>query len=126
MSPFTWFNARFALELLPLVAFAIAALPKPAVILTAVATVASLWISFDLPVFEESQLIQHVQIPELATYRNGEGILFRFDSLAWVFRRSHIPLREGLYQDNLPQWNEALANSASVPTGTMGAGRRRR
>lgn len=110
LQPYTWFNARFALELLPLAAFAIAALPKPAVIVTAAATVVSLWISFDVPVFEESQIIEHVAIPELAGYRAGSGIVFRFDTLAWVFRRSRISFREGLYQDNLPQWNEALAN----------------
>jgi 4-amino-4-deoxy-L-arabinose transferase-like glycosyltransferase len=110
LEPYTWFNARFALEMLPLAAFAIAALPKPAVVLTAVATVVSLFMSFDLPVFEESQLVQHVKVPELGSYRRGAGIIFRFGDLAAVFRASRIHLREGLYQDNLPQWNEALGN----------------
>jgi hypothetical protein len=110
LEPYTWFNARFALEVLPLAAFTIAALPKPAVVVTAAATVLSLWTSFELPVFDEAQLGIHVEIPTLADYRPGSGIIFRFGELAPALRAARIHLREGLYQDNLPQWNEALAN----------------
>jgi hypothetical protein len=48
--------------------------------------------------------------PELPAYRSGQGIIFRFDTLAGVLRAANIPFREGLYQDNLPQWKEALAD----------------
>jgi hypothetical protein len=105
LEPFTWYNTRYALALLPFAAVAIAGLPKKVVLLFAIGAVLILR---QFPVIDEAPLVEHDAV--ITDYRAGSGIIFRFDTLAGVLRASHIPYREGLYQDNLPQWNEALAN----------------
>ncbi len=45
-------------------------------------------------------------------YRPGDGILFNFGDLAGVLRAAGIPYRESLYQDNGPAWDAALADPA--------------
>lgn len=105
LEPFTWYNTRYALALLPFAAVAIAALPRSAVLLVAIASVLLIR---QFPVIHEAPSERPNAV--IDDYRPGSGIVFRFDTLAGVFRLSHIPFREGLYQDNLPQWNEALAN----------------
>jgi hypothetical protein len=116
LEPFTWYNTRYALALLPFAAVAIAALPRQVLVPLAVAC--ALMIR-QVPVYEEAPVpgfnIDDTGMFEASEflgdhYRPGTGVVFRFDTLAGLMRRSGIPFREGLYQDNLPQWNEALAN----------------
>jgi hypothetical protein len=105
LEPHTWYNTRYALATLPFAAVTIAELPKRIVALVAIAAVLMVR---QFPVIHEAPGEKQTGVVD--GYRPGAGIIFRFDTLAGVLRASHVPFREGLYQDNLPQWNEALAN----------------
>ncbi len=123
LPPFTLYNTRYALTLLP---FASIASSVIAVLLSRRQTILAatiLGVIFylrpitSLPtVWAEASYLNRSRETTLAGeylaayYRPGSGIIFRFSELSGVFRSAHIPLREGLYQDNLPQWNEALAS----------------
>jgi hypothetical protein len=111
LEPHTWYNTRYALAVLPFVAVATAALPRSVLIVVAGIAAMLLTLSPKVPVLAEASHWNLDGIgPELPAYRSGQGIIFRFDTLAGVLRAANIPFREGLYQDNLPQWKEALAD----------------
>jgi hypothetical protein len=125
LAPYSRYNTRYALALLPLAAFAASAtitfLPHRA--RTAGAFVLMLAIAFGelrLPVsisWEEARIASEARRTWTAeaaaylqeNYRPGTGIVFWFGDLAPVFRQARIPLREGLYQDNGTAWKSAMA-----------------
>ena len=125
LEPYTRYNTRYALALLPLAAFAASALVAllPDRIRTASAILLMLGISFGqlrLPVsisWEEARIASEERrawTAEAASYlkenyQPGSGIVFWFGDLAPVFRQAGIPIREGLYQDNGAAWESALA-----------------
>jgi hypothetical protein len=109
LEPYTRYNMRYALALLPLAAVACSAITQKYQPLAALAiAVAASYFGPGIDVARETRYPVR-RTPLLQDYRPGDGIIFRFDTLAGVLRASRIPFREGLYQDNLPQWNEALA-----------------
>lgn len=44
-----------------------------------------------------------------ANYKNGEGIVFSFGDLTGILREAGIPIREGLYDGNNPHFDAAMA-----------------
>lgn len=120
--PFSYYNTRYAMAVLPLAAFAIAALitliPKRAQIPSVLA--ASLipllaWIHQPPVTWKESEVnsesrraytSQAAQFLA-ANYRPGSGILFPFGDLTAVLREANIPLREGLHEGNGADWTAA-------------------
>ncbi len=126
LEPFTRYNTRYALALLPLAAFAASALISllPDRLRTAAAFAMTLGIAFGelhLPgsiCWEEARIASEARrawTAEAASYlkenyRSGTGIVFWFGDLPPVFRQAGIPIREGLYQDNGAAWKDALAN----------------
>jgi hypothetical protein len=118
--PFSWYNTRYAITVVPLCTFAMGALIlwlpiglrwAGALVLTA-ATV-----TFTSVSWRESQVNSearrawtHEAAAYLAAnYRAGEGILYSFGDLTGIMRQAGIPLREGLHQGNHPQWDEVTA-----------------
>jgi hypothetical protein len=120
--PFSWYNTRYAIAVLPLAAFAAGAivsiLPRRAVIAAEVivaAIPAGVWMFHrDQPAicWKESQvnsitrrdwtgqaaayLAQH--------YRSGSGIIYPFGDLTGALREAGIPLRESLHSGNVAEW----------------------
>jgi hypothetical protein len=125
LEPFTRYNTRYALALLPLVAIAAGALVTllpgrfhiPASALAGVAAAAA-WIGGNSICWEEAAAgwaerrawTAGAAKYLAANYRPGSGILFTFGDLTTVLRLAGIPLREGLYQDNTEAWKSAVAN----------------
>lgn len=123
LEPFTRYNTRYALALLPLVAFAAAAMITllPERVRTASAVALALGIGLwhyrsGVPIsWEEARLGSETrrdwttQAAEYLreNYQPGQGIIFWFGDLPPVLRQAGIPIREGLYQDNGPLWNAA-------------------
>jgi hypothetical protein len=125
LEPYTRYNTRYALALLPLAAFAASAVVAllPERIRTASVCLLILGLTFGqlrLPVsisWEEARIgseARRAWTAEAAVfmkenYQSGAGIVFWFGDLAAVFREAGIPIREGLYQDNGAAWDAALA-----------------
>jgi hypothetical protein len=125
LEPYSRYNTRYALALLPLAAFAASALVTllPDRVRTAAAFILMLGIAFGelrLPgsiSWEEARIAsedRRTWTAEAAAYlkenyRPGSGIVFWFGDLAPVFRQAAIPIREGLYQDNGAAWKAAMA-----------------
>lgn len=123
LEPYTRYNTRYALALLPLAAFAGAALCAllPERMRTAFTVVLVLGVGFwhyrgGVPIsWEEARLgseTRRVWTADAAAYlkenyQRGEGIVFWFGDLPPVLRQAGIPIREGLYQDNGPLWDPA-------------------
>ena len=128
LEPYTRYNTRYALALLPLVAFGASALVSllPDRLRTTAAVVLMLGVMFGefrFPVsisWEEARIAsedRRAWTAEAASflkenYRAGSGIVFFFGDLTPVFRQAGIPIREGLYQDNGEAWKDALARPA--------------
>ncbi len=124
LEPYTLYNTRYALAVLPLAAFAAAAIVAvlPDRLRTVSAFLLMLGVTFGqlrLPVsisWEEARIAsedRRAWTVEAATYlkenyQPGSGIVFWFGDLAPVFRQAGIPIREGLYQDNGAAWKSAL------------------
>jgi hypothetical protein len=124
LEPYTRYNTRYALALLPLAAFAasavIALLPERFRTGAAVALLLGVALGHyrsGLPIsWEEARLGSEARREWTAdaaaylkeNYQPGSGIVFWFGDLPPVLRASGIPIREGLYQDNGPQWDPAL------------------
>lgn len=127
LAPYTLYNTRFALGLLPAAAFAAAAiftiLPGRIRVISALAvTLAIALPQYRVPVslsWEEARIASEARRVWTAdaaaflksNYRGG-GIVFWFGDLAGVFRQAGIPFREGVYQDNVPDWENALSRSS--------------
>ena len=125
--PFTRYNTRYALVLLPLMSLAAGALPalipKPgqaAAALVLGGAVAAGWVAGGVTsiCWEEAaanSVDRRAWTADAAkylaaNYRPGSGVIFSFGDLTGVLRQAGIPLHEGLYQDNTQAWKAAIAN----------------
>jgi Dolichyl-phosphate-mannose-protein mannosyltransferase len=126
--PFTYYNTRYGLALLPLAAFASAALVAWAPLrLRAIAAVAVIGIGIapwlmdphleSCVTWKESELNSHArrswtsEAAEFmhANYRPGSGIFTTFGDVTGIFQRSGIPLHDTLTWDNWPHWPATVA-----------------
>ena len=123
LEPYSPYNTRYALAVLPVAAFAAAALvallPKKAGAGACVLALGVLCGQLRLPVsisWEEAQLgseARRVWQAEAAeylreNYRPGAGLVFFFGDLSGVLREAGIPFRETVYQDNRAAWDAAM------------------
>lgn len=119
--PFSWYNTRYAIAILPLAAFAtgamVAILPGRARIAAALALIAipaSVWAIRKEPVvcWKESEVNSIArrdwthQAAEFlaANYRPGSKIIYGFGDLTGVLREAGIPLRESIHSGNVAEW----------------------
>jgi 4-amino-4-deoxy-L-arabinose transferase-like glycosyltransferase len=120
--PFSWYNTRYAIAVLPLAAFAagaiVAILPARARIAAAAmvaAIPASAWILHrDQPAicWKESEVnsiarrdwTQQAAAYLQENYRPGSGIIYSFGDLTGALRESGISLRESLHSGNVAEW----------------------
>jgi hypothetical protein len=125
LEPYTRYNTRYALALLPLTAFAGAALVMllpdrfrtGGAIALMLAVALGQYGSGVSICWDEARISSEARREWTAeaanylkeNYRAGEGIVFWFGDLPPVFRQAGIPFREGLYQDNGEAWKAALA-----------------
>jgi len=127
--PHAWYNTRYALAALPLVAFTggalIASLPRhwrfTAGAMLVIASVAALGLHREGPngsisaCWKESELnsiarrawTEQAAAYLRANYRTGYGIIYSFGDLTGVLRAAGIPLKEGLHDGNHPAWDAA-------------------
>ena len=127
LPPFSWYNTRYGLAALPLLAFAAAGLVavgppgargKLAALVVAAATAP--WLLHPQPrnwiAWEESRVNSETRrawTGEAAAYlgpryRVGAGILTSFGDVTAVYRRLGIPLRDTLTGDNRLLWRAAV------------------
>jgi hypothetical protein len=120
--PFSFYNTRYAIAMLPLVAFAsgalVSILPGPARMMAAFILVAiplSFWfVNGDNSsiCWKESQVnssVRRAWTAEAAAflaanYRPGSGIIYGFGDLTGVLREAGIPLRESIHEGNVAEW----------------------
>lgn len=132
LPPYSRYNTRYALVMLPFAAFAAGALvtlvpARGRAIAAAIfpAAIAASWLASPGPLsacWAESDggsLVRRQWTAQAAEYfaahyRPGDGVLFYFGDLAGVLRESRIPFRESLYQDNGAAWDAAVANPAQA------------
>lgn len=124
--PKSYYNTRYAIAMLPLAAFAGAALiamtPKDARLLSALVLAgipAGWWIiQNQAPVcWKESEVnsaarrewTQQAADFLAANYQRGSGIICPFGDLTAVLREAGIPLRESLHEGNGPDWLAATS-----------------
>ena len=126
--PNTYYNTRYGIAALPLLAFsgaAIIALIPNRVRAAAVALLLALaaapwiarphvdsWITWkESEVNSEARRAWTAQAAEFlkANYRKGDGIFYSFGDLTGVLREAGIPLRESLYDGNNPHFAAAIA-----------------
>jgi hypothetical protein len=128
LPPYTLYNTRYALALLPLAAYCGAALLDvlPWRIRTVCAFLIAIAIGllqYRVPVslcWEEARTASESRrawTSEAAAflksnYQPGSGIVFWFGDIPGVFRQAGIPFREGLYQDNGESWLAAMSQPA--------------
>ena len=128
MWPFSYYNTRFGVTALPALAFAagalVAAAPTrlraPAWLAMAVLAVVP-WLRSPWPqtsiCWKESQVNSDARRKWTSQaarflsehYQRGTGIVMTFGDLPGVLREAGIPLRESLYDDNVPAWPGAVA-----------------
>lgn len=119
--PFSWYNTRYAIAVLPLAAFAagaiVAILPKRfsiAAALVLLAIPASVWAIQREPAVcwkesEVNSLTRRDWTHQAATflaanYRPGSNIIYGFGDLTGVLREAGIPLRESIHSGNVAEW----------------------
>jgi hypothetical protein len=124
--PHSWYNTRYAMAVLPLVALAggalVTLLPlrlRMAGVLLLVGVPVAVWsLAGNPPItWKESEMnsaARRAWTQEasgfLAThYRRGSGIIFPFGDLTAVLREAGIPLKEGLHEGNGAAWLAAVA-----------------
>lgn len=126
--PFSYYNTRYGLSALPLLALAagalVAAVPARFRRLAATAVVLvgiSGWVAYPRAeswvCWKESQVNSEARrawtgqtADFLRTeYRAGDGALIFFGDMAGAFQQAGIPLRQTLHQDNEPLWWAAVA-----------------
>ena len=126
--PNSYYNTRYGIAVLPLLAFGGAALVSVAPARFRVVTVFSLvamavlpWLASPGPetwiTWKESEvnsIARRAWTAEAAgylqvNYRKGDGILYSFGDLTGVLREAGIPLRESLHDGNNPQYLATLA-----------------
>jgi hypothetical protein len=126
LCPFSYYNTRYGLALLPLSVFAAGSLvwaagkyrAAAAVAVVAVAVLPWIvafseesWITWkEAQVNSEARRVWTRQAAEtLRPYEHGEGVISSFGDMTGVFRLAGIPLRETLTGDNGPLWLGAVA-----------------
>ncbi len=126
--PFSYYNTRYGLSLLPALAFAAAALValtperlKTAACLVLIGTAVWPWVRSPGPeswiCWKESEVnskIRREWTKEAAgflggRYRTGAGIFMPFGDLTGILLEAGIPIRESLYDGNVPLWDAVLA-----------------
>jgi len=125
--PHSWYNTRYALAALPLVAFTcgvfVASLPRQgriaAGIVLAFGSVAGLAVTPNglVACWKESEVnsvARREWTAEAAAYladqyKPGMGIVYSFGDLTGVLRTAGISLAEGLHEGNHPAWDAAIA-----------------
>jgi hypothetical protein len=126
--PFSYYNTRYGLALLPLAAFSTAALiawiPEPARGVSAALAIAICWVPWLLHPLPESCITwKESQVNSVARrawtveaaeflhdhYRRGSGIFTTFGDITGIYVRAGIPLRDTLTWDNWPQWPATVA-----------------
>ncbi len=126
--PHSYYNTRYALAVLPLLAFAAGAAvvlvpggPLRRILAMAVAIAAlTPWLLHPHPdswiCWKESQVNSAVRrawtaqaAGTLAHDYHGGGIVACFGDLTGIFARAGIPLRETLHEGNVPAWDAAMA-----------------
>ncbi len=119
--PFSWYNTRYAVALIPLIAFAAGSLtpPKrlavlvPLVAVTGMALIGA-WGSICWKESQVNSVARRDWTQQAAefferNYQPGSGILFSFGDLTGVLREAGIPIKEGLHDGNHPQWDMVMA-----------------
>jgi hypothetical protein len=127
LSPYGWYNTRYAIAVVPLAAFAAGALVTlvpdrfhlRASIILALA-IAGLWgfggaSSISWKESEINSEARRAWTAEAAKflaheYRPGSGIIFPFGDLTGVLREAGIPLRESLHEGNGVAFDSAMAS----------------
>src|SRR5580704_6851348 len=122
--PFSWYNTRYAVAVMPLAAFAARAFASSqrwgAVLAAAVVVVGSgivlkgAFLSICWKESEVNSVARRAWTHQAAEFLNhnyqpGSGILFSFGDLTGVLREAGIPIREGLHDGNHPQWDAVMA-----------------
>ena len=126
--PYSFYNTRYALSVLPLLAFAAGAavLIAPPGPLRSIASLAiaiaalTPWLIHPHPdnwvCWKESQVNSNARrawtaqaATEIARDYNGGGIVACFGDISGVFARAGVPLRETLHEGNVPAWDGAMA-----------------
>lgn len=126
--PFSYYNTRYALAALPLLAVAGGSLVllgpqrwRPWIAVMIVAATAAPWLinrqPYDWVTWKESQinsLTRRAWTKAAASYlarqyHRGEGVVTSFGDLTGILRESSIPLREALYNGDEPAWMAATA-----------------
>src|SRR6266404_386531 len=124
--PHGWYNTRYGLAALPLLALAGGAIVTlapsrlrlaAALVLSAIPAAGwAIMRTEPLMCWKESEvnsLARRAWTREAAAflaanYRPGSGIIFPFGDLTGVLREAGIPLREGLHEGNGPAWDAAV------------------
>jgi len=123
--PFSWYNTRYAIAVLPLAAFATGAMitivPKRAEVYLALFLAAAPAVEWWIEVKKNNQpaicwkesevnsLSRRAWTAEAAAflaenYRPGSGIIYPFGDLTGVLREAGIPLRESIHEGNEAAW----------------------
>jgi hypothetical protein len=122
--PNSYYNTRYAMAMVPLIAFAaaaiVASLPRrlrlsAAIVIAAVPLLA--WRNQTPICWKESEVNSVARRAWTAeagqflaeNYRPGDGILFPFGDLTGVLRVAGVPLRESIHEGNGPAWIAPLA-----------------
>jgi hypothetical protein len=128
LPPYTFYNTRYGLALLPLAAFAAGALVAAApaswrarVSLLVLVACLTPWLAEPQPgawiTWREAEVnsrARRVWTAEAAAflkqqYRPGSGIYTSFGALTGIFQQAGIPLAETLHRGNYPQWQAATS-----------------
>ncbi len=122
--PNSYYNTRYAMAIVPLIAFAsaaiVASLPRRLHLPVAIAIAGVPLIAWrgQVPIcWKESEVnsvARRAWTSEAArflaeNYRPGDGILAPFGDLTGILREAGIPLRESVHEGNGPAWVAALA-----------------
>ncbi|HEX5230022.1 MAG TPA: hypothetical protein VFW44_20055, partial [Bryobacteraceae bacterium] len=126
--PFSYYNTRYAIAALPLLAIAGGCLAllvpirwRPPIAAAILIAAAAPWIIHAQPTdwvtWKESQInsrLRRVWVQAAAAslrseYRSGDGIITSFGDLTGILRDAGIPLREALYNGDEPYWLAATA-----------------
>ena len=125
--PHSWYNTRYALAALPLVAFTggalVASLPRhwrmTTGALLALGSLAGLagnpdefvacWKESEVNSVSRRDWTAQAAAYLADRYKPGMGIVFAFGDLTGVLRTAGIPLKEGLHEGNHPMWDSAIA-----------------
>jgi hypothetical protein len=122
--PHSWYNTRYALAALPLIAICAGSLPMllpkkwrwPAALLVAAIPAVTWTLHPESICWKESQVnsatrrqwTRQASSFLAANYRPGDGIIFPFGDMTGVLREAGIPLRESLHDGNGAAFHMAL------------------